>query len=263
MQEVYKGKVITAVMLSGWHTFQISCQGKPRKNIQFVERCETVCLQDSGAAGSDGSRFYALLVEVLKVEANVLLNDVLRPGADADAPAGTGGGQETRANTAVIAPGGPDQGTSAAGVGGTGNSTQAYVADAAGPSNGAANAPAGRSPRSTEMDVARPSQPAAGEGGGITAGQGVLLQPFQQPWTPEQQAERWAAAERAAAAAAESGVSTQQVLVAQSCSRSQHRRSTKFTADAIGFTHLHMCDGAFRMWLACIWAACMHTPYED
>ena len=153
-------------------------------------------MQDGQAAAAEGSRFYALLVEVLKVEANVLLNDVLRPGADAEATAGTGNGRQNG-----------ESGSSAAG-GSHVDMQPSAAADQAGHSDSTVSAGA-----SMELDEAGPSQPAARDAeGAITAGMGVLPQPFQQPWAPEQQAERWAAAERAAAAAAASGSTTQQVL---------------------------------------------------
>ena len=171
-------------------------------------------MQDGQAAAApDGSRFYALLVEVLKVEANVLLNDVLRPGADADMTAGTSNGQQEGEVAAI----GTATDSSAAGGSGMQVDLQPSVADVAGPSGSTVPAAAGKSSVAMDVDEAGPSQPAPGHAdGAITAGMGVLPQPFQQPWTPEQQAEQWAAAEHAAAAAAASGSATQQVLYSNS-----------------------------------------------
>ena len=186
----------------------------------FMHNHQARCLQDGEAATGPGSRFYALLVEVLKVEANVLFNDVLRPAADGGAAAGSSGDQERKPGSAVIAPDLADHASSIAGVfGGKAVDMQASAADSAGPSSSAAGkAPDGHS-AAMDVDEAGPSQPAeAGAvGGEVTAGRGVFPQPFQQPWTPEQQAERWAAAERAAAAAVASGSAAQQVSV--QCSR--------------------------------------------
>jgi len=154
-------------------------------------------VQAGQVAAAEVSRFYAVLVEVLKVEANVLLNDVLRPGADAAATAGASNDRQDG-----------DFDSPAAGGMDVGMQPSAAAADQAGPPD--STVPAGAS---MEVDEAGPSQPSAGEPeGAITAGMGVLPQPFQQPWTPEQQAERWAAAERGAAAAAASASATQQVL---------------------------------------------------
>ena len=152
------------------------------------------CLQDTAEA-ADGSRFYALLVEVLKVEVNVLLNDVLRPTADAKA---------------AVAP--------AADADATGSAEPPAASGSTGPSFGR-DAPlaAHSAPSDMDVDGAGPSQPAEAVAGSAEVADGVApqLQP-RQPWTPEQQAERWQAAERAAAAAAGSGASTQQARLAVS-----------------------------------------------
>ena len=142
-------------------------------------------LQDSAEA-TDDSRFYALLVEVLKIEVNVLLNDLLRPAADAST-------------------------TPTAKAGNSASDGTAATTNGAGPSaSSAASLPAREVTTDMDVDVAGPSQPAEA---GKDDDRLVEHVPPQQPsqlWTPEQQAELWAAAERAAAAAAGSGAATQQ-----------------------------------------------------
>ncbi len=198
-----------------------ACSLRSRRQLPVVQRTMTcnvrsfsecvLChhVQGGQAAAADGSRFYALLVEVLKVEANVVLNDVLRPGADAETAAATNDGRQNGESDR------PEAGGTRMGMQ---SSAAAAAPDLAGPSD--STVPAGVS---MEVDETGPSQPAAGDAeGAVTAGMGVLPQPFQQPWTPEQQAERWAAAERAVAAAAASGSTMKQVLNLRCHARAMH-----------------------------------------
>ncbi len=125
----------------------------------------------------------------------MLLNDVLRPTADA---------------SAAVLPVAETQPT--------GSAKSAAAADGAGPSSGG-HAPLAAQSAAIDMEVDRagPSQPAeAAASGAIGEAEEVIPQPPRQPWTPEQQAERWQAAERAAAAASGSGASTQQARLAVS-----------------------------------------------
>ena len=167
----------------------------------------------------------------------MLLNDVLRPSADADTTVPAGAASDIAGRPAS-------------------------AADVAGPSSSGPAQPlaAGAAPTVMDVDGAGPPQPAAASAGDVEAAAGAQ----QQPWTPEQQAERWAAAERASAAAAASGTATQQARLAMAISTLSRCRfcvlcrwvvpCCRSKADRAGGTHssVHVeaccCRGSLRQW---------------
>lgn len=147
------------------------------------------------------NHFYKLLIEVLKIETNVLLNDVLRPAADAadistevDASAAAyaehaAASSSARAQSAMV---GPD----AAAIQFEG---MELGSDGAGPSGGSVGeregelSEGGEGGESGPIEEAHPDAP-------------IFEPPQQQEWVPGKQALGWEAARKAAAAASGSGV---------------------------------------------------------
>ena len=178
---------------------------KPTKSMIQAEQRLVRCLQEPAPGGN---HFYKLLIEVLKIETNVLLNDVLRPDADATDDAAASAAAEARAAAAEVgiasavipsATAGAD--AAAAAVDSAASELGGMELDysSAGPSAGAA----GRSAAGASRDVAGPSDRAPHPDAP------VFESPHQQEWVPGTQAQGWEAASRTAAAA--SGASVQLV----------------------------------------------------
>ena len=145
--------------------------------------------------------FYKLLVEVLKIETNVLLNDVLRPAADAADIAYSGVDAAAAAyaeHTAASSSAGPAS-TPAGPDGAAAELAGVHLGgDEVGPSCGTAGV--GDTLEGGDGDVA------GLRGGQPHGGAPVFESPPHQEWVPGTQAQGWEAARKAAAAASGAGV---------------------------------------------------------